>query len=195
MKSPLSYQQSEYDCAPVTFLNAFSFLCEREEIDPLLIKAIYQQSLDSVDARGNPGKHGTSEQAVASLATWINQYSSQTGLGIVCKYLSRNEITSENLYITDGVKLGGVLLACIHFAGSYHYVLVTGLDDKFVYFFDPYYMTVDPREIEFAWISDQPLKMNRRVNKDVFFGVESRPYALGEIAKREGVLIRREKAK
>lgn len=193
MKIPLNYQQSEYDCLPITFLNAFSYLCEREEIDPLLIKAIYRQSMDSIDAHGNPGKRGTSEQAVKLLATWVNQYSSQTCLGIDCKFLSRIEITAENSLISEGVNIGGVFLACIHFAGSYHYVLVTGLDNKFVYLFDPYYITVNPLEKEFDFIIDRPLEMNRRVRQEVFWGIESRPYALGEISKREGVIIYRKK--
>jgi hypothetical protein len=192
LKTPLNYQQSEYDCVPITFLNALSYLCEREEIDPLLIKAIYRQSLDSCDAHGNPGKRGTSEQAVESLAMWINQYSSQAHLGLHCKFLSCDEVASENSLISARIKLGGVFLACIHFEGSYHYVLVTGLDDKFVYIFDPYYITVNPFDKEFDSVIDQPLRMNRRVRKEVFWGIESQPYALGEISKREGVLIYRE---
>lgn len=192
LKIPLNYQQSEYDCVPITFLNALSYLCNREEIDPLLIKMIYQQSLDSFDDHGNPGKCGTSEQAVESMAIWINQYSRKIFLGIYCEFLSSNEVTFENSLISTKVNYGGVLLPCVHFAGSYHYVLVTGLDDSFVYIFDPYYMAINSLEKEFDFITDQPLKMNRRVRKDVFFGVESRPYALGEMSKRECVLIYRE---
>lgn len=195
LKIPLNYQQSEYDCVPVTFLNALSYLCEREEIDPILVKAIYRQSLDSCDAHGNPGKRGTSEQAVESLALWINQYSRQIRLGVHCEFLSRKAVTADSSVISPRVRQGGVFLACVHFAGSYHYVLVTGLDDEFVYIFDPYYMNTNPLAREFDFITDQPLKMNRRVQKEVFWGRESRPYALGEIAKREGVVIHREAAK
>lgn len=191
LKIPLNYQQSEYDCVPVTFLNALSFLCNRAEIDPVLIKAIYQHSLDSCDKHGNPGKRGTSQQAVASLVKWINQYSNKTGLGVHCQFLSPSEITIENSLISSKVAQGGVLLACVHFEGSYHYVLVTGIDENFVYVFDPYFITVNPLEKDFIFIVDQPLKMNRQVQKEAFFGIESQPYALGEISKRECVLIYR----
>jgi len=193
LKIPLNYQRSEYDCVPTTFLNALSYLCDREEIDPVIIKAIYRHSLDSRDSHGNPGKRGTSEQAVKSLAIWVNEYSRKIGLGIHCKFLSTKKITLESSLITTRVNLGGVLLACIHFAGSYHYVLVTGLDEHFAYVFDPYYRTVNSEEQEFDFITSQPLNMNRRVRKEVFFGVESQPYALGEVSKREGVLMYREK--
>jgi len=192
LKIPLNYQQSEYDCVPVTFLNALSYLCNRAEIDPVLIKAIYQHSLDSCDSHGNPGKRGTSQQAVASLVKWINQYSSKVRLGLYCQLLPPSDITIENTQIFSRVKRGGVLLACVHFEGSYHYVLVTGLDEYFVYVFDPYYTTVNLAEKDFDFIIDQPFIMNRRVQKEVFFGTESRPYALGEISKRECVLFYRE---
>lgn len=194
MKIPLNYQQSEYDCVPVTFLNAFSYLCEREEIDPVLIKEIYRRSMDSHDAQGNPGRKGTSEQAVKELASWINLHSSKTGLGVCCRFLSTGQLTSDNCSISERIGVSGALMACIHFAGSYHYVLVTGIDEHFVYLFDPYYIALNPQENDFSFITDQPLTMNRRVKKEVFFGTESRPYALAEVSKREGVLVFRGKS-
>lgn len=191
MKTPLNYQQSEYDCVPVTFLNAMSYLCNRDEINPELIKTIYNYSMDSCDKYGNPGKRGTSEKAVELLVRWLNEYSRKVSFNIYCEFLLPLEITLENALIASVVTGGGVLLACVHFSGSYHYVLVTRIDESFVYLFDPYYMTVNTMEDEYDFIIDQPLSMNRRVRKEVFFGFESRPYALGEIAKREGVLIYR----
>ena len=38
MKSPLRYQISDYDCGPTSMLNAVSFLFEREQIPPELIR-------------------------------------------------------------------------------------------------------------------------------------------------------------
>ena len=40
MKSPLRYQFSEYDCGPTTMLNAVSYLIEREEIPPEIIRNV-----------------------------------------------------------------------------------------------------------------------------------------------------------
>ena len=38
MKIPLRYQMSEYDCGPISMLNAISYLFEREEIPPEVIR-------------------------------------------------------------------------------------------------------------------------------------------------------------
>ena len=40
MKNPLRYQVSEYDCGPTSLLNAVSFLFEREEIQPEILRNI-----------------------------------------------------------------------------------------------------------------------------------------------------------
>ena len=40
MKNPLHYQLTEYDCGPTSLLNAISFLFEREEIPPEVIRNI-----------------------------------------------------------------------------------------------------------------------------------------------------------
>ena len=45
MKSPLRYQFSEYDCGPTTMLNAVSYLFEREEIPPEIIRNVMLYSL------------------------------------------------------------------------------------------------------------------------------------------------------
>lgn len=46
MKSPLSYQLSEYDCGTTCLLNALKFLLKRGEITPLMIKKIEEYTLD-----------------------------------------------------------------------------------------------------------------------------------------------------
>jgi len=56
MKGPLHYQTSEYDCVPVTFLNALAYLFPREAIPPPVIRHIFLYSLDTV---GRHGKLGT----------------------------------------------------------------------------------------------------------------------------------------
>lgn len=188
MKIPLNYQQSEFDCVPVTFLNALNYLCEREEIEPIVIKTVYHMSLDSYDAEGNPGRCGTSKQAVAALVSWISEYSREKKMGISCKFLSDTEVT---VAIAPAIMKSGVLLACIHFSGAYHYVLVTAMDESFVYLFDPYYLPANPDEKEYDFVSGQPWSFNRRVSRKVFFGIQSQAYALGEIAKRECVLMSR----
>ena len=60
MKNPLHYQLSEYDCGPTSMLNAISFLFEREEIPPEVIRNIMLYSLDCYNSEGIQGKSGTS---------------------------------------------------------------------------------------------------------------------------------------
>ena len=56
MKSPLRYQFSEYDCGPTTMLNAVSYLFEREEIPPEIIRNVMLYSLDCYSKKGEPGR-------------------------------------------------------------------------------------------------------------------------------------------
>lgn len=64
MKNPLHYQLSEYDCGPTTMLNAISFLFEREEISPVVIRNVMLYCLDSYNGEGIMGKSGTSSAAM-----------------------------------------------------------------------------------------------------------------------------------
>ena len=40
MKNPLHYQLSEYDCGPTAMLDAISYLFDREEILPEIIRNV-----------------------------------------------------------------------------------------------------------------------------------------------------------
>lgn len=58
MKSPLRYQFSEYDCGPTTMLNAVSYLFEREEIPPEIIRNVMLYSLDCYSNKeSQPRRH------------------------------------------------------------------------------------------------------------------------------------------
>lgn len=191
MKTPLNYQSSEFDCAPVTFLNALQYLFEREQINPELIKIIYQHSMDRPDGFGVPGKCGTSAQAVQLLTAKINQYSLANNLRLCCEFLPSGDIRSDNPYLSHCISGGGVLLACVHFDKAYHYVLATEMDDFFVGIFDPYYTPRSAAVIEHYFADDNPFKLNRRVEREIFFGQNRQTYSLGEPDTRECVLMYR----
>ncbi|MSR90321.1 hypothetical protein [Inconstantimicrobium porci] len=53
MKNKLIYQRSEFDCGTTSMINAISYLFDREEIKPEIIKAIYNYTLDEYDQNGN----------------------------------------------------------------------------------------------------------------------------------------------
>ena len=71
MKTPLRYQFSEYDCGPTTMLNAVSYLFEREEIPPEIIRNVMLYSLDCYSQNGEPGRAGTSRMAMMFLSNWM----------------------------------------------------------------------------------------------------------------------------
>lgn len=192
MKTPLNYQCSIYDCAPVTFVNALIYLYEREEIDPALLKSIYTHCLDRRDDAGNPGKRGTSAAAMHALAEWIDNYSRSHNLSLHCEYLIAHSIQNDNPLLWETVSNGGVLLACVNFDNAHHYVLVTDINQSYVYLFDPFYHPA-PRHPGYSAITDQPMKTNRRIGRNIFFAEEIQPYSLGECSKREAVLMYRKK--
>ena len=72
MKNPLHYQFSEYDCGPTSMQNAISFLFEREEIPPEVLRNIMLYCLDCYSSEGVPGKSGTSCAAMMFLSNWLN---------------------------------------------------------------------------------------------------------------------------
>ncbi len=64
MKNPLHYQISEYDCGPTSMLNALSFLFEREDIPPEVIRNVMLYTLDCYSNEWHKGKSGTSPMAM-----------------------------------------------------------------------------------------------------------------------------------
>lgn len=79
MKSPLRYQISDYDCGPTSMLNAVSFLFEREQIPPELIRNIMLFSLDAFSPDGAFGKSGTSCTAMMFLSNWLSGFGQRDG--------------------------------------------------------------------------------------------------------------------
>ena len=88
MKNPLRYQMTEYDCGPTSMLNAVSYLFQREEIPPEIIRSIMLYCLDCFGEDGASGKRGTSCMAMMFLSNWINGYGQTGHLPISSKYLS-----------------------------------------------------------------------------------------------------------
>ena len=88
MKLPLRYQITEYDCGPASLLNGLSFLFEREEIPPELVRYITLYSLDSFGTDGTLGKNGTSHAAMMFLSHWLDSYGKTGLLDIQSEYLT-----------------------------------------------------------------------------------------------------------
>ena len=190
MKTPLRYQITEFDCGSVSLLNCITFLFERDEIPAELVKAISTYTLDCYDEYGNLGQKGTSREAVQFLSRWIVNFSQAKNFGISCEYLSGKEVTLEK--IKKCLKNKG----CINFRtyqGCEHYVMVTGIDNDFVYIFDPYYLPEKHYENNdsIICVSDFPFSYNRKVKIDRFLSKRKAEFALGPAEKRECVLFNR----
>ena len=92
MKNPLHYQFSEYDCGPTSMQNAISFLFEREEIPPEVLRNIMLYCLDCYNSEGVPGKSGTSCAAMMFLSNWLNSMGDLGILAVKSRYLSGKEV-------------------------------------------------------------------------------------------------------
>lgn len=137
MKIPLRYQITEYDCATVSLGNAISYLFDREDIPISIIKGIFLYTLDCYDDKGKLGHGGTSIEAVDLLIRFIKECSLVNDLGIKCRHLLGSDITDDVLRWCINKK--GCILVRSYLAGE-HYVIVTYIDERFVYLWDPYYL-------------------------------------------------------
>lgn len=190
MKNPLRFQVTEFDCGTVSLLNAFTYLFERDEIPAELVKAIHRYTLDCYDEFGNLGQGGTSREAINKLTHWITRYANSKNFNVKCERLGKNEVTLDK--ITECIKNKGcVLIRC--WQGVEHYSIITNIDKKKAYIFDPYYL--DKKEYDkdkqVKIILNKPFTHNRIVTLRRLMGESKSDFSLGEISRRECVLINR----
>ena len=189
MVVPLSFQISEFDCGPVSLLNALSRLFDRKLIQPCMIKAIYSYTLDNCDAYRHPGQKGTSAAALRFVGEWLNNYGAHCHFPIHCVSLAPEDICFEPespLYIA--IRQGAVaVVRCILDVG--HYVLITGVEEGHVLVWDPYYLTKKIRRKGIEIVKDRPAECNRRISFERMNGTGRAPYNFGPVELRECLLI------
>ncbi|GHU81454.1 peptidase C39 [Clostridia bacterium] len=190
MKIPLSYQMTEYDCGPTSVLNAISFLFERDEIPPDVVKYITMYTLDTYNSKGEHGKSGTSQMAMMFLSNWINQLGKAKKLPVSSQYLSGEEVKiSPHSIIIGALQQGGAVVFRLLY-GCGHYVLLTGVHGETIELFDPYYRKRPFKEKDIEMIWDCPTTKNRKVSfKQMNSTNKKTPYALGNLAEREAVIL------
>lgn len=190
MKVPLRFQVTEFDCGTVSLLNCFSFLFNREQIPAELVRAIHVYTLDSYDENGNLGAGGTSAKAINNLSHWITRYSAEKDFNVRCEMLSKNEISLEKFKdcLNDN---GCIFLRVWQSVG--HYVIITKIDNKYAYIFDPYYLPKNyyKKNKNVKIVLSHPFEYNRIVNLKRVFSETKNDFSLGEIDLRECVLINR----
>lgn len=191
MKNPLHYQLTEYDCGPTTMMNAVSYLFEREDIPPEIIRNIMLYCLDCYGEGGEPGKSGTSRMAMYFLSGWLCQFARIKSLPIRTKYLSGKSVyLGRESQINDALHRGGAVVLRLIYEVE-HYVLLTGEKDGLIYMFDPYYeddsYQYDEPDIQMVW--NHPCQYNRLVPEKYFNREGTTTYALGPEPDREAVLL------
>ena len=190
MKIPLRFQITEFDCGTVSLQNAFSYLFEREEIPAELVKSIHRYTLDCYDEQGNLGQGGTSREAINKLTHWITRYANSKNFKVRCERLEKDEITLEKMQ--ECLKNNGcIFVRC--WQTQEHYVIITKIDKRYAYIFDPYYLDKKEydRDNQVKIILNKPFTHNRRVTLKRLFSNTKKDFALGEIERRECVLINR----
>jgi len=195
MKNPLHYQLSEYDCGPTSLLNAMSYLFQREELPPEVIRNIMLYCLDRYDSSGVSGKSGTSRMAMMFLSSWLDGFGQAGCLPVSSRYLSGREVNlGQNSGIRDALCRGGAAVALVELEG-WHYVLLTGIRGDRVFLFDPYRREEPFPEPEIAIVSDQPCRCNRIVPAALLEKESRTPYAFGPLETREAVLLFNERTR
>ncbi len=191
MKTPLRYQVTEFDCGTVSLQIAFSYIFEREELPAELIKAIHKYTLDCYDEYGNLGQGGTSLEAINNLTHWITRYANSKNFDVVCERLTKEEVTLNKMQECL-LKKGCVFIRCMQ--SSYHYVIITKIDQKYAYIFDPYYLAKNEYDHDkmVKIIFNKPFSYNRKVNLKRLLAVNNKDFALGEVKDRCCVLINRQ---
>ena len=195
MKNPLHYQLSEYDCGPTAMLDALSFLFEREEISPLIIRNVMLYCLDCCNIEGVMGKCGTSHAAMMFLSQWLNGFGEVGQLAVSSTYLSGKTVRiGEDSLINDALNRGGVVIVRVFFDCD-HYVVLTGIQNGKMLMFDPYYVEEPFKDPGVRIVKDHPFEYNRIVDESCFNRETSEIYALGPVKNREAVIIFNEKTK
>jgi len=126
--------------------------------------------------------------------------------GFDCSVFTGEYITGEQVFIgetgriNDALTRGGAVVVRL-FYDVPHYALLTGVDDKNIYMFDPYYedeftdehwsQFIPEGDVEL--VLDQPLKYNRIVPFGYFNREDDVLYALGKFENREAVILYNQK--
>ena len=189
MKIPLRYQNTEYDCGTVSFINALAYLYDREEIPVELIKAIYKYTLDVENEEGIIGKGGTSRKHAELLARYFVKYAnSNDNFNIKCKILTKEEVNIDAMKETINNK--GVIIARCWQDGE-HYVIITKIDENFAYIFDPYYLEenhyYDDEDV--AIQLHETFTHNRLVKIERLLSENKKDFSLLKKSDREVILI------
>lgn len=150
------------------------------------MKKIVDYTLDCYDEYAILGHGGTSRSAIEYFVNWINK---TKDFNIECEYLEKKEVTYDKVY--NCIKNNGVCYIRSWLKDE-HYILITKINKKYAYIFDPYYLNKLKYKDKFVKIIlNKPFKYNRRVSIKRVFSETEKDFSLGKINKRQCVLIKK----
>lgn len=196
MYIPFQYQVSEYDCVPISFINAVSYLFKRNEIPPMVISHIYMYSLDTVGYDARLGSEGTSKYAVKLLGAWLNSYKYKK-FSVKTQFLEGEAVNfTRTRKIINCLKKGGVALCKVYLYGrEEHYLLIIKIDKDWIFCFDPYYRKriSGLRDKVYMLKTDEIRSPNLKISIEwIENDEESVRFCLGPVMTRESLLIWRD---
>ena len=189
MKVPLRYQITNYDCGPTSLLNGLSILFEREEIPPEVMRRVILCSMDQFGDDGVTGKKGTSHEAMAYIAHWLEACGKAGQLDLTCRYLTGEEVSlAEGGALRKAIERGGVATVFIDLDG-WHFILLTGLEGDRVYAFDPWILPEPFPVPDVQTDYDHPYLYNRIVPLSRVESTDIHPYSLAPYETRCAVVM------
>ena len=191
MKIPLRFQITEFDCGTVALQNAISYLYDRENVPAELIRAVSIYTVNCYDERGNISEGGTSREVMENMTVWIDKFLNQFPFGLDCRrYVGENIDLGE---IKKCVDERGCVLFKTTRSGNEHFVIITMMDNEYVYIWDSYYLgeTYYDMERKISIIFNKPFHYNRKVSISRFLDDRIKDFSLGPVSERECLLFNR----
>lgn len=189
MKIPLRFQITEFDCGTVALQNAISYLYDRENVPAELVRAISIYTVNCYDERGNISDYGTSKDVMENMTVWIDKFLQQCSFGLKCQ-----RRVGENIFFDElkqCVDQRGCVLFKTYRNGKEHFVIITMMDNDYIYVWDSYYLgeTYYDSERKISIIFNKPFHYNRKISVSRFIESNMNDFALGPVDQRECLLF------
>ena len=167
-----------------------AYLYDIEEFPVELLKDIYKYTLDVIGIDVIEGTGGTSKEYAKRLANIFIKYSSIHNFDLKWSILIKEEVSLDTM--KKCLNNNGVIVAWC-WQSNEHYVLITKIDDNFVYLFDSYYLEdyYYINDDEVAIVQNERFTRKRLVKISRLFNNNKKDFSLLSVDEREVILINR----
>ena len=188
MKSPLMYQMTEETSGDVAVYNCISYLFEREEMPLEFLNMMASYSVSCYDEDGILSNKDFYENFLFFTSSWIDDYAKEKHIPLSSKYLSGDDV---NLLTIRRCLIAGGCVDLKTFRRGRHYVTITGMDDEYMFIFDPYFRPDESYRPQtgIEVVLDKPFEYNRKVKIEKFIEEHKAELCLGDKDDREAVFF------